>query len=77
MATPVILSDKDIDSLETMYTDSLALMEMAPGGVGTAVRGVVWCAGRVLVRSGAWSWVGRGGMRVARIWRMTSNRLET
>ena len=31
------LSDKDTETLENMYLDSLSLFEMAPGGVGQPV----------------------------------------
>jgi len=34
---PVALSDKDTETLENMYLDSLSLFEMAPGGVGQPV----------------------------------------
>ena len=34
---PVALSNKDVETLESMYLDSLSLFEMAPGGVGQPV----------------------------------------
>ncbi len=37
VAAPSVLSDKDVEALQTLYMDSLSLFEMAPGGVGPAV----------------------------------------
>lgn len=33
---PSMLTDRDAEALETLYLDSLALFEMAPGGVSVA-----------------------------------------